>query len=538
MVIYDDFSGGDWGMVGAQHAARNQFGARNVMVYADGAVGPRPGMRPFAITGVPGNSTPLSMGRRPGTSQVWWTFNDGLDTRAFKFDTTTLTPAAVQVGANFASVKQVMGQSYDESNAAKSYAATDDGVMELNFGANTFTKLAGSPACVGLTIYGDRMVTAKSNIIRYSAPANFASWPASNTITVGFSKIAGLYSLRGELVIIKDDYSIWVLTGVPGVNEYLREVVPRNDGFSDTFQFMFADVERLSRLWTVSPSRESPRNVVPSVFSGSSIRDEATQELQAGTPALAIVQSLQTDGSVVMIGAVTAPSETPNVDAFEASNILIRYNGVWTRHQVDWTAGLTSPDLFRTPLNAIHVGEGRVIVFVKGATSAAGWVAYSFQASWDRPAVVLDDYFGIISVADPGLAVPLVGSMNLPEQWWPGGEDYAIHEVLVDASVYDWTGLFVAGTASLVISASYLGRRSSYETPGDGSGLDNAIQEGSLTVSASTYFVSSANIPGRATFRFAFEGQSSRGFQLGLDMSSMSIRRVTVIGHHHPRTSV
>ena len=52
-IIYNDFRGGEWGRIGPQNAAKNQWSGQNMIVYRSGDIGVRPGLKNISPTGLP-----------------------------------------------------------------------------------------------------------------------------------------------------------------------------------------------------------------------------------------------------------------------------------------------------------------------------------------------------------------------------------------------------------------------------------------------------------------------------------------------------
>jgi hypothetical protein len=52
-VVFDNFRGGEWGLLGGEKPPANSFHGKNVMVYANGLIGPRPGLKDFTPDNMP-----------------------------------------------------------------------------------------------------------------------------------------------------------------------------------------------------------------------------------------------------------------------------------------------------------------------------------------------------------------------------------------------------------------------------------------------------------------------------------------------------
>ena len=94
VVKYDDFSGGEFGTLGAEHAPPKTFTGRNVMRYFNGLIGPRPGLKRVVPNVAPPAGGLLgffTVGRSPGltTTELKWDviYVVGTSVRGFRHDT-------------------------------------------------------------------------------------------------------------------------------------------------------------------------------------------------------------------------------------------------------------------------------------------------------------------------------------------------------------------------------------------------------------------------------------------------------------------
>lgn len=548
LVTYEDFSGGEWGRLGPRKAAKNQFHGLNVLVYADGQIGPRPGMtslaRGAAVGMVTPSAKPHSMGRRAGTGTVWWSYVDSGNLFVGLLDSTR--KFAVGNPSYYASLTPTTlgtadrGQSYDEPDGSQSFFASQDNGWIIDYTLGAVGKIAGpAPSGRTMAMYGDRLIIGQGATLRYSAAADPITWPAANSIIVGRSNIRGLYVVRGSLIIVKDDYAVWVLTGVPGVNETLRQVLPRHSGHIDTFDFEAGDVDALGRLWMTFPGADAPSNVTPALFAGSVPQNFREHEQNAyrepdayvkwssQNTARAQVVGLRSEDAVAMFAA-------SNQTAGEDGNLLVRHNGVWTKHLIQW------PDSSHT-LFATHVGDGRVIVATENTAGMVQanqfWEPWSCQVAWDRIPVLGDDFYELMSLGD-GSDTPVNAYFQLSEWWEPEGRDVMPREVVVDVTIADIAT--PGGLAKINSSFDFTMVTLGLDPGGDTRGATDRLGTGAVHIEidptaegagAGSHDPDDPGFGLRRTVRIPVNPVQGRGFKLRFDnIVGCSFRRITVFG--------
>lgn len=538
LVVYDDFQGGDWGTLGSKRAAKNQFAATNVIVYGDGSFGPRCGARSYVngsgmATSDMANSTSGKF--MVGTVQYAWAARSDASTgtTVSYAPTNASTWAPTATGETLPTVLTQTGQAIDNSNDTESFFIANEGVCKYvhtgtSPGNNLVTLIAGSPGGVALTVYGERMITGghlgSLQRLFFSAPADFLTWPALNFIDVGLSPIVALYVIRGLLVILKADYGVWVLTGVPGVNETLREVVPGVDGEARAFHHASGSTDRLTQLWSVYPSLVSQALFSPAVFAGAGIREFERYRLDAGSSSWGSGGggcnsggALSGDGSPtapVASAVVTAALHEPDSVLFAASassSLLLRHNDVWTKHSSSVDAiGMSSV------CKLMHLGRGRVWAASYGNQSIGN--VFSWQAQWDQVPIHGTGPYNMISVGDgPAVSntVPVAANLTLSEFWQPDNKEMIVRTVLVDVTCYD---IGVSLTSRFTLELIGIGRH-----------------DGADEVAAAQTWDSGSIIGGATgthrTVRLSFAPMTCRAFQLSFhSIRGLGIRRITVLG--------
>lgn len=544
LVVYDDFSGGEWGYLGPKKAAKNQFSGTNVMVYQDGQIGPRAGWRSLvsSISGVvPVIQTDQVLMRQRGNVQVWMpSARNGLANDYVYLMDSSVVQAVTNANQRGPGIVAAEGpnQRQTASSAGGYYAWRSSlaGVIQLDQVGGTQAVLAGSPASVGPIIeYGDRLVTiqgqaiGQTNTLQYSAPANYASWPAANLIPIGadWQVITGLYVVRGVLVIVMQDHAVFTLTGVPGVNEFVRQVLPMSDSNADQFLGGAGATEQLSRLWLARYTARGTRRVTPVLFGGSAqtrtfehLDLDASCYENAGytlTSHSALTIPLSRDGDVaIFTGAYTG-----------SPNLLVRHNDVWSYHVVAW------PN-YGFPVDGFHMGAGRVVLLVinDDPLAARNWDLVNMYLAIDSVPRKQVDAYGLQAVADNAGGTALTGSFDLSEFWMPDGNEFTIRKLVVDATVYDTQGLLGGiDTPALTLGIRRNGQAVADTSPTEGV-ADRVYSLTGITPPGTAVSGDGAAATGQhRTFEFGVDATSGRSAQvLVTALKGMSIRRITVLG--------
>lgn len=522
LAIYDDFSGGEWGTLGPKKAAKNQFSAVNAMVYADGQIGPRPGLKKYSNVVIPRGVQALGMidgeliiygylltapERLMGVALdhsgianfVGAEYTAGVPART---DTTITGFFQESGGTGVEQRRSFIGGSSNATNT----------IYRYNHSTRNISDRLTTPAYMGLAIcrYGERMMASGvgangtvQNRLYYSAAADFTSWPALNFIDVGDVDILSLFVLRNRLVIVTAGEGIWVLTGVPGVNETLREVIPKQPPFNRLGQGL-GGIGAVSELTNLLLSGTYRGQYVPAVFDGSQRTVQST--LATGwlgdVPATGfrdqypMVVALDQRDDGLWLGRTGPFGE---VSGGEQHAILHRH-GVWSRHLF----GVAGQKM-------VHFQNGRV-----GVTDNTN--LYSFTAAWDKVPIVGEND-GFLSVGDNS-SVPLDNvDVDLSEFWDPDGREMTVRSVVVDVTMYDIN----AGGGSDTTNRLRCAVR--------GVGRFDTVDEDTATQTQDT----GGNLGGsdgvHRSLRFSFEPIQCRGFQVMLHgLRALSVRRVTVFG--------
>lgn len=493
VVVYDDFSGGEYGSLGDWNAPRDSFTGLNVVRYVDGSIGPRCGLVDLAPASVPtgtlcgfgftnvpnkelwfakGNTVYGIPGAGGGTATAY--------TTTFGITPTTVVPEAVDAG----------GIGYVTVLGSTCY--------KLDHSARTVTALASTPGGTCIAIYGDRLVVANGggganpfNRLYYSAAADFTSFPAANYIDIGDTwGITGLYPQRQNLAIAKQDGSWYVLAGVPGVNEVVRQVSRTSSPRNPADGTLTSD----GLIWYVPPYKD-----VPAVFNGSSVREIEHLSWAGGNyseedlpPSFRAVAG-KWAGDMAYFAGITDTGADNRMAQFREK--------VWSFHTFDVN---TSAWAITGPLGSstyYFVSDGG------GASTAAKF--YAFKMSANRPPLTSAT---LESLGDAS-TTPFSATIALPEWWAKDGQEIKVRAVVVDFKKFNH-----GASADNAFTISVTPRR--LHEAGDGSAETESWSE--ATASASTSGT-------RDRFTGTFESVFGNGFQLSLTgLVGVAIQKVWV----------
>lgn len=433
-IIYDDFSGGDYGELGGAKSPNNSFHGTNVIVTADGAICPRPGWKNRTSSTMP---TGKVVGFTPTvtTSRTLmvivankvYTYDRDTNGAVTEIGTLDVTPTLALLP------KQGTDEYYITIPTDKSY--------KLLPASNTIDPLSTSPGGTEIEIYGERLLVsgaAAANRIQFSEAADFDDWPAENFINIPDTwQITALREQNNHLSIFKARGK-HVLTGVPGVNPTRRKT-ERAPSALHPGQ-VAPDLNDL--IWFV-PLFET----YPAFYDGIKTSDkysylkELSSVRDGDTPALPLVL-----GTAVSSGD-RSRSTVLITQGGGANKMLLFHNGVWTRH----TTSVTITGMCRA-------GEtGDFYVTDGGAVGVAGKI-YCTQFNLNRPSLTTDTF------SQPGddSTTPVTASFTLPQYWAAGGTEIRVEQIIVDFEKYN-TGS--ASTNHFEIAISAIGRPNSINDP-------------------------------------------------------------------------
>lgn len=418
--VFADFSGGWYGTLDPAKVPDNMWDGRNIILYRDGSLGPRPGLKPFTlgrttagkVTGFHHTlSETKSLLYIDGT-HVWSVDDNQSGAQVFDF--------GAMPGVSFNDYLQPIVN----RDSSYSYIGSLEGtglstVVRANFATNDLTTSASLTGGVSLSFYGTRLVVGNQLQLFYSQRLQALVGGAANFIDVTNKggEIVFVSEQRGHLTVVTRDGQFYVLTGVPGVNDTLRRV---------------ADV-KLKPAWLSFTSMVdvgddiiyylSPINNFPGQFDGAEHHDLPYLSMTPEDPR-ATYASTQTNASYKKSKALQGSDNASPAFVLAApdNRMLLRHHGTWSLHQ------------FTVDVGQAWASDGRGRMFAFGPVQAgAGTPAWTLDWKLERPTFTTDTH---AKVGD-NTGTPLDAYFVLPEQWATESEFVRVAQVIVDFTRWD-----------------------------------------------------------------------------------------------------
>ena len=487
VIRFDDWSGGEYGSLGGRKAPPGSWTGTNVMVYRNGSLGPRAGLRNTTPSGFPGGTIwGLVATGVPGADGLIvvgpsvYTFALGATGGAMTFIGNLLAGPTAPVG-----LVAVPGAVYLSSLGDRTYKVAG-GVAALPGTAYGGRHLAihGTRLVIGhLTESGGPVLLRR---MRWSDAAA-ETFAAANFVDAGDPwHISGLHTMRDVLTIAKQNQwlvltgSLADLGGTVGLDATIRRV-SRHDG---PLRGGEAAVGASELCWF-----QGLFDRCPSLFTGSAASRLAHLDYTASVP---------NDGSdATPTHAVVALDRAGSGEAGVAfvaqpdGRAALHHNGTWSFHTLGAGAGARGV-----------ASSGRVHL----ASSGAVW---TWDYGFDRPG----DGSGSASQGD-GNSVPVPASVTVPEWWAPAGEVVQVRSVVLELDSYTTNS---AATNHVDVLVDCLGP---YQAEGVVTAVTQAFDrpQGGGT----------GGSPHRITF--GVDGSRGGGFRIRLEnIRGCAIRAVTVI---------
>jgi len=487
VVRYDDWSGGEYGTIGGRQAPRGSWSGLNMMLYRNGSVGPRAGVKFTTPSGLPGG-TMWGFASRPVPGA------DGLvvtGTGLYTFDLSVPSaPASLlgnlsQVPTAPVAILAVPGAVYVSSVGDRTYKEAGAGVVILNTYGGRYLATHGTRLVIGhLTETPGGPVFLRR--LRWSDAAN-DTFSAANFADAGDPwHISALHPQRDVLTIAKQNQwlvltgSLADLGGTVGLDATIRRAA-RQDGPLRIESATGAD----ERVWF-----QGLFDRHPSFWTGSAATRLAYLEYTTSTP------NAGSDASPsVLVAALDKPGSTERGAAFFSpgdGRLALLHNGAWSFHSIG--VGVSSPRLAVSD-GLLHIGGGGAVL--------------SWDYATDRPG----DGTGVASQGDVS-STPVPANLVLPQWWASGGESVQVRSVIVEFDSYS--------TASP--SSNHFDLLVDTLGPYQGDGVVTATAQAfDRPTSGGT-----AGVAHRATF--GIDGSRGGGFAIRLDaIRGCAIRAVTAI---------
>jgi len=473
-ITWDKFSGGEAGLEGLANPTREStFSGRNVLVYADGSVGPRPGLRRIPLTTpMPGASCGLHSPTSTGFTAVTY----DLSTTKLYFGQFKATGEVVF----HLSITEATDQVRDSDVIMAS-----DGLWRFTYGAKLYKTSDAGPITVvsgfpSSTYYQTPLIESAGVLVagvgttlRYSSPSNFDSWPATSFIDLK-ANITALEALGDDLIIFTSD-GVFALVGAIGTASSrmfrLSDKVGA-DSLNDTAatpDFVYIWPAKSTHPVILDAGRPTPVGFLEAsskpALGGSLSPDQHGVAAAEGTKGV----------SACFLASY------PDLTGAQYRRATLLHNDSWTQHELD--AEVTA-DI------AGDQGTERLFVIAGKGVSAGSTTYYTFSpALADRPGETPDT--ANAAVERPGLATDrfrlpgddslsaTAATFDLPEVWSDDGE-VSVRQIIVDFTTWETGG---ASANELVCDVTTFGR-----TGTDGEGVNRS------TWSNTSEFTGSANL--------------------------------------------
>ncbi len=511
VVIYSNFSGGEYGLKSGLHAPPNSWTGKNMLLYQNGALGPRAGLIDLAPTGVPSGIL-RGMGWASYSGKTMWFI---INQTVYGFDQQTIGSAvATYTGAGIPVLPTVPVASAlgPQGTYITNYG---DATYLLDHSTRVVSELTGSPGGRTICLYNDNMVvagtSAVSNRLHYSAPADYNDWPAGNYIDIGDSwQIRAIYPQRTHILIAKEDGSWWIIYGTLGENDSLRKVYGTGAGSADPNLSVSAPWSERDSIMLESGKVMFIPNAkdYPAYFTGAVAKHERHLQFLGGIstnvstlPPTMCMKTLNYDDEVAVVSGMEGTGD---------NRMLLLHEGAWTYHTFDVNIG-----------GWLAMGGGDRAIIASAGSDAPSTAPkfYGLKTYLNRPGVVGGAYESVGDASNTAFAA----NFTLPE-WWSGpNEEVRVRSVTVDFLQFNPNG---GQTNHFDIIVTAFRQHEGSSTASATQSFDEASASGS-----------SSGVPCRITKKFGDQGQGA-GFQIALSaIRGVAIKSIEVTIEKSPRRS-
>ena len=497
-AIYDTFTKGEFGVTLPSKAPSGSWTGQNVVVYRDGAIGPRPGLFRVPLEGeayeegvgvirglgfVPTAPDPV-MEDSPNT--FWWIIGDTVYLARVHEDSsprtvieadTTLDASPTRWVRWKESVRQIDGQAMFTNPDN-----TDHG-YRLHMTTGVLTDVADMPGGIDLETYKERFVVVDvgpTPRIFYSAPADYNTWPVENFFDVGSSwPVIGVLEFRDGLCIWTNS-GHWLLTGTfpePTLRRVSEALIPQPRTLTGTNEDIF-----------YIPNNRS----APISYTGSSGDEEVLGHLEEWK-----------SGFGVQATGTMAYGNRDISFCSDEGTLLWRKNLSWSQHTFDPALAITAP----------HVRYfDRNLLLTDGGTEEVPPAFFVLNTGLEGPARESHQWARVGDDSD----VPVDAWFSLPDFMAESGEEVRVRRVIVDFTKYD-TGASLDNCITAEVRGIHR-----FEIPG----VDTAVATWSWEEPLSE--ATQQGVYDRAVFRMGESGWAG-GYRLTLkNLRGVSIHRILV----------
>jgi len=427
-VVYDKWDKGEFGTMNPAQAPNGSWTGSNVVVYKDGMIGPRPGMREITFSNAPSKNGPmLGFGFSPVAQTDDTPIFFILEDRPYLFDPSATTPALVAAStdltdppANTDASRVLSKESCRLVGDEVYFTVNDDAAYRLNCRTQVLTRITDSdPEGQGtdIELFRDRMFVANGGVrVFYSDAADFDTWPSGSFFDVGAAyRVIEMLTFRDALILFTQ-WGTYTFTGSSPADGTLRRtsetLAPRDK----------ASVATNNEILYIPSSRSAPVT-----YNGSYGDEQKLMHLEDWKPASQNAYGVQSYGNrdVLFLSG--------------NSKLLWRKNEAWSFHTMGGSVGPWITRYF----------DDNVVLAYPG-TASVDPKFYMLSMNLERPGFTSDQF------AQPGddSDTPLNASFSLPTYLAPEGKELRVRSVTVDFIKYD-TGSSVANNISVQTETLY-----------------------------------------------------------------------------------
>lgn len=414
-IVYGEFGGGEFGILGAAKAPENTYNSKNMMMYRNGWFGPRMGAFDLTPSGLVDGPV-LGMGWRGTLGADTW-FIQGTAVRYF--DSTVNSDAVADFTGALASGPTMQTQWIEWGDRYTYFTSYGDKTYVLDHIAFTCDPVTASPGGRAIAWYGERLcvanIAANPNRIFFSEIGDPNDWSGAGFIDIPSNSgaIVGLWTQRGHLSILTQNGEWWIITNAIGTD---AQVVRRVSGGG-------------VHPWNSSPESAAilgSDNIIqiplsadyPAWFNGSTVTEERNVAIndtvaQQGEGTIKVLRGFRPDETVVVFPATR--------------KIGVYINGVWTYHFFDATIPTLSKFF-------VSDGQGRIIFTDGGGVSDPPKFYVWVLNVHDRPGFSTDPQTMCADLDNGGFDSCYV---YFPEFQRDDLREHRLHQVVIDFEEFD-----------------------------------------------------------------------------------------------------
>jgi hypothetical protein len=503
VVEYKDFSGGEYGRLGAWRAPKNAWTGSNMLVYRTGELGVRPGLKKLTVTtNVP--EAELYFLASDGSGTVYTNSAGVRHVYTFNGAATGGTTAGTKIN-NALAVSDSINGWVRPGRGSRIYITTDL-TQSYDVTSTASTALTGSPDGNLLALYGDRMVHADGATVSYSDAADFNSWPVDNFFLVGptNTRITGLWAQRTHLLIGTTE-GFYVLTGPPDTGT-LRQVTTTEGPQANAPNTGLQIVQSAEAVAHDSRVLYVPELLnVPAWHDG--VREAPVMHLEADARPCGAIALKRCRSQAFL----SRPAGTTPVSGTVA-HALVQSYGAWSYHNFG-AASFTMNGMLATEIALVSSFErNRGLLLLADPPVGSAPTFYHLVLGQDSPGIEGQSY----QKAGDDSTSQVSGSVTFPEWHSDTAQDVLVRTVVVDFRSWDTGG---SNTNHFDLTVDALRRFDS--TSPNSSATQSWNQTGSSSSASGTIQ--------RQVFGFGDQG-CGNGFQISLtNIRGVAIQRIQVV---------